>query len=183
MHGTWNQDTHLYPPDDNSSVYLITTCAVHWVDHQWNAERAGNLQTPHIIPHPFEMTLPRRVGSGLTASLLVSDVFRFCLYKWGMASTAACECGAEEQTIDHVVLKCLIHWPPHGLHGLTVLDKTIEWLLNTLRASVWYIHTSISSSADCARELCKGSNGSTSLVCTWKQIFCLGSADFLWVTS
>jgi len=48
-----------------------------------------------------------------------------------MVSSAACECGAEEQTIDHVVLQCLIHRPPHGLQGLTVLDDgTIEWLLN-----------------------------------------------------
>jgi len=52
--------------------------------------------------------------------------------KWGMASSAACECGAEEQTVDHVVLQCSIHRPPHGLHGLTVLDdETTEWLLNT----------------------------------------------------
>jgi len=49
-----------------------------------------------------------------------------------MASSSACECGAEEQTIDYVVLQCPIHRPPHGLHGLTVLnDETIEWLLNT----------------------------------------------------
>ena len=56
--------------------------------------------------------------------------FRSCLYKWGITSSAACECGAEEQTVDHVVLQCLIHRPPHGLHGLTVLDDA-EWLLNT----------------------------------------------------
>ena len=49
-----------------------------------------------------------------------------------MAFSAACECGAEEQTVDHVVLHCPIHRPLHGLHGLTVLDdETIEWLLNT----------------------------------------------------
>jgi len=36
-----------------------------------------------------------------------------------------------------------------------------------------------SSSADCARELFKGSNGSASLVdCTWKKIFCLGVRIF-----
>jgi len=45
---------------------------------------------------------------------------------------AACECGTEEQTDDHVVLHCSIHWPPCGVHGLMVLDDlTIEWLLNT----------------------------------------------------
>jgi len=55
-----------------------------------------------------------------------------CLYKWDMAFSATCECGAEEQTVDHVVHLCPIHRPPHGLHGLTVLhDETVEWLLNT----------------------------------------------------
>jgi len=40
------------------------------------------------------------------------------------------------------------------------------------------------SSTDCARELFNVSNGSASLVdCTRKQIFWLGSADFLWLTS
>jgi len=48
-----------------------------------------------------------------------------------MVPSVACECGAEEQTIDHVVLQCRIHRPAHGLHGLTVLDdETIEWQLN-----------------------------------------------------
>jgi len=47
-----------------------------------------------------------------------------------MASSADCECGAE-QTVDHVVLQSPIHRPPHGLHGLTILDdETIGWLLN-----------------------------------------------------
>jgi len=49
-----------------------------------------------------------------------------------MASSVACECGAEELTFDDVVLQCLIHRPLHGMHGLTVLDdETIEWLHNT----------------------------------------------------
>jgi len=56
--------------------------------------------------------------------------FRSCLYKWGMVSSAACECGAEEQTVDHAVLWCPIHRLPNELHGLMVLeDEKIEWLL------------------------------------------------------
>jgi len=48
-----------------------------------------------------------------------------------MASSAPCECGAE-QTIDHIDLYCPIHRPLHGLHDRTVLDdETTEWLLNT----------------------------------------------------
>jgi len=49
-----------------------------------------------------------------------------------MAFSAARECGAEEQNLDHVVLQCPIPRPPHGLLCLTVLDdETIEWLLKT----------------------------------------------------
>jgi len=49
-----------------------------------------------------------------------------------MASSAASGCGAEEQTVDHVVFHCPINRPPHGAHGLMVLDdEAIEWLLNT----------------------------------------------------
>jgi len=48
--------------------------------------------------------------------------FPSCLHKWGMTSSAACECGAEEQTVDHVVLRCPTHRSSHVVHGLTVLD-------------------------------------------------------------
>ena len=76
------------------------------------------------------MTLPRRAWIRLNR--LRTGVGRFRLHKWGMASSAACVCGAEEQTVDHVVLQCPIHRPPRGLHGLMVLDdETTEWLLNT----------------------------------------------------
>jgi len=77
------------------------------------------------------MTLPRRAWVRLNRLRTGVGCFRSCLYKWDMASTEACECGAE-QTVDHVVLQYLIHRPPHGLHGMTVLDdETTEWLLNT----------------------------------------------------
>jgi len=82
--------------------------AAQWVDHQWNAEWADNptrLRTliPEYGRYPG-MTIPRRAWALL--HLLHTSVGRFlsCLYKWGMASSAACECCAEEQTLDHVVL-------------------------------------------------------------------------------
>jgi len=74
---------------------------------------------------------------------------------------------------------------------------TTLYFLNTLKAGVRYIRTSISawnsscqlptnasSFADCTRELFKGSNGSDSLLdCIRKKFFWLGLAEFLWVTS
>jgi len=78
------------------------------------------------------MILPRTAWVRIKHLRTGGGRFRSCLYKWGMASSAACECGVEEHTDDHVVLQCPIRRPPHGLHGLTVLDdETTEWLLNT----------------------------------------------------
>ena len=110
--------------------------AAQWADHQWNAEWADNPTRLRIfIPETGttpEMTFPRRAWIRLNSLRTGVGRFRSCLYKRGMASSAPCECGAEEQTVGHVVLQCPIHRPPHGLHGLTVLDdETIEWLLNT----------------------------------------------------
>jgi len=79
------------------------------------------------------MTLQSRAWVRVNRLRTSAGRFCSCLYKWGMASSAACECGAEEQTVNPVVVQCLlIYRPPHGLHGLTVLDdEATEWLLNT----------------------------------------------------
>jgi len=50
----------------------------------------------------------------------------------GYGHFCACECRAEGQTVDQVVLHCPIQRLPYGALGLTILDdETIEWLLNT----------------------------------------------------
>jgi len=109
-------------------------CAAQWPDHQWNAEWADNpIGLCTLIPdtgtHTPKMTFPRRAWVRLKRPRTGVGHFRSCLYKWGMASCAAYECVAEEQTFDHVALQCPIHRPPHGL---TVPDdEKTEWLLNT----------------------------------------------------
>ena len=46
-----------------------------------------------------------------------------------MASTVACECGAEEQTADHVITSCPIYRYPNGARGLTGEGETlISWV-------------------------------------------------------
>jgi len=98
----------------------------------------GMVGQPHKTPHfhPRHWHLP---GITLLSTVWVQrnchrtsvKCFFSYLYKWGMACSAACECG-KEQTIDHVIFQYPIHIPPHGLHGLMVLDdETSEWLLNT----------------------------------------------------
>ena len=121
------------PLHSNSLASLTTTTYVRYSGRIINGTRSGQ-KTPHFNSRhrytPPEWPSQEEPGSGLTVSAPVSDGrFRSCLYMWGMASSAACECGAEKQTVDHVVLQCPIHRP---LHGLTFLDdETTEWLLNT----------------------------------------------------
>jgi len=105
-----------------------------WADHHgmrsdWTTLRNSVLSSltsaPTLLEQPFQGQ------RGLTASALVSDVLTPAYTN--MAPSAACECGAKEQTAYHVVLQCPIHWPHRGLHVLTVLDdETIDWLLNIL---------------------------------------------------
>ena len=98
-------------------------------------------KTPHFHPwhrrSPPGVTLPSRAWVQLNRLRTGVWRFHFCLYKGGMASSAACECDAEQQTVDHVVLQYRIHRPRHGLHSLTVLDnETIEWLVN-ICSEIW----------------------------------------------
>jgi len=95
MHGLSNRDTHLYPSLNNSinsSDSSITYVRRAEADSRWNAEWLDNLTRLRIfIPdtgtHPPGMTLPRTAWVRLN---------RFRLHQWSMASSASCECGAEE---------------------------------------------------------------------------------------
>ena len=61
---------------------------------------------------------------GVKLNRLRTGVGRFhsSMHKWVLAPSPNCECGASEQTADHVLTACPIHWAPHEARGLTVLD-------------------------------------------------------------
>jgi len=128
---------HRFVPAHNSQfIWQQHTCGALGGSRMECGVVGQHYKTPYFHPdigtHPPGMALPRTAWVWLNH--LRTSVGRFCscLYKWGMASSAACDFGAEERTVDHVVLQCPIHRSPHGLYGLTVLnDETIEWLLKT----------------------------------------------------
>ena len=62
--------------------------------------------------------------------------FHSSMHKWGLAPSPNCECGASEQTADHVLTACPIHRAPHGARGLTVLDDETRCWLNDITASI-----------------------------------------------
>ena len=82
---------------------------------------------------PLGMSLPQTVWIKL--SCLRTGVGRSysSKHKWGLTPSPNCECGASEQTADHVIISCPIHRAPHRVRGLTVLDdKICCWLSQTL---------------------------------------------------
>jgi len=138
MHGVSNRDVRFSLPHNNSSVHPTTTTEVQRSGRITDGMQSGcrtprdSTFIPDIGTHPPGMALPRTTWVRINRLRTVVRRFYSCLYKLGMTPSAACECGEEEQIVDHVVLQCPIHRPPYGTHVLTVLDvETIEWLLNT----------------------------------------------------
>ena len=67
--------------------------------------------------------------------------FDSSMHKWGLAPSANCECGASEQTADHIILTCPIHRAPRGIMGLTGLDDETRCWLNSIIASISRQHS------------------------------------------
>ena len=80
--------------------------AALWADHRWNAESWRALRDSVVSSpsHPHGMALPRTACVQLNRLCTGVRRFRSCLHKRGMTSSAACECGTEDQTVDH---RCL----------------------------------------------------------------------------
>ena len=158
-HGAWTsspRSAHLSTESECTAYQIETPICIrrithqfNWqhrkfgailADHRWNAEWLDNTTGLRTFspssPTPANtlpgMALPRTAWVRLNRLRTGVGRFRSMLAQMGMVTSATCECGAEEQTVDHVVLHCPIQRTPRGLHRLTVLDdETIESLLNT----------------------------------------------------
>ena len=105
--------------------------ASEWTNHKWKTEYCENASrlrafVPGTGARPVGMGLPRAAWVNLNRLRTSIGRFYLSMYKWGLAPSPNCECGASEQTADHVLTACPIHRAPHGARGLTVLDDEIE---------------------------------------------------------
>ena len=82
------------------------------------------------------MSLTRTAWVNLNRPRTGVGRFGSSMHKWGLASSAKCECGASEQTADHIILTCPTHRTPRGIMGLTVLDDEARCWLNSITASI-----------------------------------------------
>ena len=84
---------------------------------------------------PPGMGLPRPAWVRLNRLRIRVGFFRSSMHKWGMASMASCECGAEEQTADHIIISCPIFRHPNGIRGLLFVNESLAgWLSDTCPA-------------------------------------------------
>ena len=124
---------HLFVPaarnllNNLARLGRLGICASEWTNHKWKMEYCeGAFRLCAFMPG----TGARSVGMGLPQAAWVklnclqTGVGRFhsSMHKWGLAPSPSCECGASEQTADHVLTACPIHQASHGARGLTVLD-------------------------------------------------------------
>ena len=114
--------------------------ASEWTNHKWNAEYCENASrlrafVPETGARPVGMGLPRAAWVKLNRLRTGVGRFHSFMHKWGLASSPNFECGASEQTADHVLTACPIHRAPHGARGLTVLDDETRCWLNDITAA------------------------------------------------
>ena len=115
--------------------------ASEWTNHKWKTEYCENASklrafVPRTGARPIGMGLPRAAWAKLNRLRTGVERFHSSMHKWGLAVSPNCECGAFEQTADHVLIACLIHRAPHGARGLTVLDDETRCWLNNTTASI-----------------------------------------------
>ena len=115
--------------------------ASEWTNLKWKTEYcegASRLRAfvPRTGARPVGMGLPRAAWVKLNRLRTGVGRFHSSMHKWGLAPSPNCECGASEQTADHVLTACPIHRAPHGARGLRVLDDETRCWLNDITASV-----------------------------------------------
>ena len=115
--------------------------AAEWTNTKWDMEYSKSTSAlhafiPKVSTRPLGMSLPR--AAWVKLNRLRSGVGRFCssMYKWGLAPYSNCECGATEQTADHIISHCPTHRSPREMVGLSVLDDETRCWLKSLSVSI-----------------------------------------------
>ena len=87
------------------------------------------------VPGLLGWACPEQLGLSSTACEWCWEI-PLSIHRWGLSPSLNCECGASEQTADHVLTACPIHRAPHGTRGLMVLDDKTRCWLNNITASI-----------------------------------------------
>ena len=115
--------------------------ASEWTNHKWNAKYCENVSrlrvfVPRTGARPVGMSFSR--AAWVKFNRLRTGVGRFhsSMHKWGLAPSPNCECGASEQTADHVQQRALYigHAMEHEVRRFWMM-KPDTLLITSLPAS------------------------------------------------
>lgn len=92
-----------------------------------NPDIKGIIQEPNIKPKGFD--LPRRTWATLNRFRTQQGRCKKMLKRWGFTNEAWCDCGEEEQSMEHILEKCQKRALEGGWNEIAELsDRAVEWL-------------------------------------------------------
>ena len=105
-----------------------------WLAAAWKQEweRTGPTHIHHYILDPGDGTrgddLPRQQWTLLNRLRTGVGRFKSSMKKWGLADSAACQCGASEQTVEHIMTTCPLYRPPSEARLFDLGPEMLAWL-------------------------------------------------------
>ena len=111
------------------------TDAPIWIHNTWKENWTKNISRFHsfvtvVRPLPAGHELSRSAWVRLNRLRTGIGRFGSLMYRWGLTTTAVCDCGAEQQTPDHLLYQCPIYSLARKDDQLVLDDNTIDSLLN-----------------------------------------------------
>ena len=118
------------------STTLPNETKAHWIARMWSVEWQPSTSSLHeYITSPSRCCpgsdLPREAWVKLNRLRTGGGRFIADMWRWGLSKSPACDCGADQQTANHIITECPLYRPPNGLHGLIDVDAdaaTRKWL-------------------------------------------------------
>ena len=97
-------------------IWHVTAFICSWpVWLKWNGicQPAGCV---NILPHPpaaaQDQTFHGKPGLNSIGYALELGRFNADMWRWGLSKSPACDCGADQQTTNHIITECLLYRPP-----------------------------------------------------------------------
>ena len=117
---------------NRASQWTYLTCDTEYS----KSMSAVGVYIPKVSTRSIGMSLTRTASVELNRLRTGVGRFGSSMHKWGLASSAKCECGANEQTADQIISTCPTHRVPRGIMDQTVSNDETRCWLNSITASI-----------------------------------------------
>ena len=124
---------HLRDLSDRQGDRSVESWGMHEWGERWDVLDGSRLHhfMPEVSTHPLGNELDRRSWTRLNRLRSGQGRFRSLMYAWGFCASPICECGAPQQTVDHIIDHCPFHDCPGRNHIVEVTEDAVTWLRDT----------------------------------------------------